>query len=270
MNLQRISSGTLMLLVGFSIGVQSTMASPQESVIRIRTTVNESWDDRDSRVPGDLNYQGRPLSYWLNIIRERDEKMISLAFEAIRSLGPRAAAAVPELTRTVSAPFTPIHIGKDSDEVIADKVYDIEVRSAAIDALASIGEPASPATMTLVQWALTVRVMPGYAGIGDVERFIDLVTLDAEYRIRVVDAVMAFGKPAVPTVVGLLKSPDAEQRKLAVLILGDEAFALAGDMLKSRNCDDKQLGIAILSDMKPIVATAYIANLKRSLLCDAN
>ena len=270
MNLPRIFPGTLMLLVVFFVGIPSTLASPQESVIRIRTTVNESWDDRDAVVPDDLTYRGRPLNYWLNIIRERDEKMISLAFEAIRSLGPRASTAVPELTRTVSAPFTPVHIGKDSDEVIADKLYDIEVRSAAIDALASIGEAASPATIPLIQWALTVRVMPGYVGIGDVERFIDLVTLDAEYRIRVIDAVMAFGKPAVPTVVRLLKSPDAEQRKLAVLILGDEAFVIAGDKLKSRNCDDKQLGMAILSDMKPIVATAYIADLNRSLLCDAN
>jgi hypothetical protein len=259
-----------MLLVVFFISVPSTMASPQESVIRIRTTVDESWDDRDVRIPDDLTYHGRPLSYWLNIIRERDEKMIALAFEAIRSLGPRASTAVPELTRTVSAPFTPVDIGKDSDEVIADKLYDIEVRSAAIDALASIGEAASPATIPLIHWALTVRVMPGYTGIRDIEQFIDLVTLDAEYRIRVVDAVMAFGKPAVPTVVRLLKSPDAEQRKLAVLILGDEAFAIAADKLKSRNCDDKQLGIAILSDLKPIVATAYIADLKRSLLCDTN
>jgi hypothetical protein len=270
MNLPRIFPGTLMLLVVFFVGTPSTLASPQESAIRIRTTVNESWDDRDAVVPDDLTYRGRPLNYWLNIIRERDEKMISLAFEAIRSLGPRAAAAVPELTRTVAAPFTPVHIGKDSDEVIADKLYDIEVRSAAIDALASIGEAASPATIPLIQWALTVRVMPDYMGIGDVERFIDLVTLDAEYRIRVIDAVMAFGKPAVPTVVRLLKSQDAEQRKLAVLILGDEAFVIAGDKLKSRNCDDKQLGMAILSDMKPIVATAYIADLNRSLLCDAN
>jgi len=270
MNLWRIYSGTLMLLAGFFVAILSTMASPQESVIQIRTTINESWDDRDAVVPDDLTYRGRTLSYWLNIIRERDENMISLAFEAIRSLGPRAAAAVPDLTRTVSAPFMPIHIGEDSDEVIADKLYDIEVRSAAIDALASIGESASPATIPLIQWALTVRVMPGDTGIGDVERFIDLVTLDAEYRIRVVDAVMAFGKPAVPTLVRLLNWSDVEQRKLAVLILGDEAFEIAGDKLKSRNCDDKQLGIAILSDLKPIVATAYIADLKRSLLCDAN
>jgi len=270
MNPWRISPSTLMLLVVFFVAIPSTLASPQESAIRIRTTLNESWDDRYVGAPDDLTYGGRPLSYWLNIIREHDEKMISLAFEAIRSLGPRAAVAVPELTRTVSAPFTAIHIGKDSDEVIADKLYDIEIRSAAIDALASIGESAVPATIPLIQWALTVRVMPDYTGIGDVERFIDLVTLDAEYRIRAIDAVMAFGKPAIPTVVRLLKSTDAEQRKLAVLILGDEAFVIAGDKLKSRNCDDKQLGIAILSDLKPIVATSYIAALKRSLLCDAN
>src|SRR5215510_9696309 len=118
MNLWRISAGTLMLLVVFFVAIPSTLASPQGSAIRIRTTVSESWDDRDVGVSGDLTYGGRPLSYWLNIIRERDEKMISLAFDAIRSLGPRAAVAVPELTRTVTAPFTPIHIGRDSDEVI--------------------------------------------------------------------------------------------------------------------------------------------------------
>src|SRR5215475_10252250 len=100
MNLYRISPGTLLLLVVFFVAIPSTLASPQESAIRIRTTLNKSSDGRDVGVLDDLTYGGRPLSYWLNIIRERDEKMISLAFEAIRSLGPRAAAAVPELTRT--------------------------------------------------------------------------------------------------------------------------------------------------------------------------
>src|SRR5262245_2201185 len=116
MNLWRISPGTLMLLIVFFVAIRRTLASPQERAIRVRTTLNESWYDRDVGVPDDLTYGGRPLSYWLNIIRERDEKLISLAFEAIRSLGPRAAVAVPELTRTVSAAFTPIHIGKDPDE----------------------------------------------------------------------------------------------------------------------------------------------------------
>jgi HEAT repeat protein len=208
------------------------------------------------------------LVYWLKIIRNRDEKMISLAFEAIRNLGPQAAVAVPELTRTVAAPFLPIRIGKDSNEMIADKLYDIELRSEAIDALASIGEAASPATIPIIDWALTIRVVPGNMSRDELERFMSLVTLDAEYRIRVITAVTAFGKPAVPVVVRLLKSSDIEKRKFATVILGEEALMIAEDLMKSGSCDDRQLAIAILSDMKPMVA--YLAELRQSVACEAN
>jgi hypothetical protein len=54
MNLWRISPSTLMLLVVFFVAIPSTLASPQESAIRIRTTLNESWDDRDVGAPDDL------------------------------------------------------------------------------------------------------------------------------------------------------------------------------------------------------------------------
>src|SRR5437879_2849908 len=67
-------------------------------------------------------YLGKKLSFWMKVIRDRDKEMISLAFDALRSLGPEAQAAVPDLTALVAAPFTPIRIGKDSQKVIASKL----------------------------------------------------------------------------------------------------------------------------------------------------
>jgi hypothetical protein len=113
-----------------------------------------------SSTPDEPRYLGKILSYWLKTIRYRDEQTLSLAFDAIRGLGPDAWPAAPELTRIVAAPFSPIRIGKDTEEQIADKLYDIEVRAEAIDALASIGESAATATMPVIRWALTERVIP--------------------------------------------------------------------------------------------------------------
>jgi hypothetical protein len=103
-------------------------------------------------------YQGKSLSFWVQVIRDRDEKLMQIAFDALRSMGPQAWPAVPELTQMVSAPFTAIHIGKDSDEEISSKLYDIEMRSEAIDTLATIGDAASSATIPIIDWALTIRV----------------------------------------------------------------------------------------------------------------
>ena len=38
-------------------------------------------------------YLGKPFSYWLWVIQNRDEQLISLAFDAVRGLGPQARAA---------------------------------------------------------------------------------------------------------------------------------------------------------------------------------
>jgi hypothetical protein len=224
-----------------------------------------------SRVADEPRYQGNALGHWLTIIRDRDEEKMSIAFEAIRTLGPEAAAAVPELTRIVAAPFSPIRIGHDSDEMIASKLYDLEFRSEAIDTLASIGEAASPATTVVIQWALTVRVVPDIRATRDDDiRFIDLVTLDAEYRVGVVAAVAAFGKPAVPALARLLKSSDIEKRKLAEMILGPDALEIAATLMKSTNCDDSQTALTIFGDLEPFVPKVYIAHLRRMLVCEAN
>src|SRR5207253_10610278 len=129
-------------------------------------------------------YASKPLSYWLKIIRNRDETMLSLAFDAVRNLGPDAGAAVPELTRVIAAQFTPIRIGKDSQEAIATKVIDIEIRGEAIDTLAMIGESAATSTLPLIRWALTPRVVAGISSnADDDELFIELVMMDTEQRM---------------------------------------------------------------------------------------
>jgi hypothetical protein len=223
------------------------------------------------RASDEPTYEGRSLSVWLKIIRDRHHDMIELAFDAIRRLGPQAGRAVPELAKIVSAPFTAIDIGNDSDDVVADKLYDIELRSEAIDALASIGEAAAPSTGAVIQWALTLRVAPqdGFTPAEN-ELFLQLVALDAEYRLRVIAAVTAFGRPAGEALVRTLKSQNVEKRKMAVAILGLDALTLAAHLLRSADCEDKQLAVAILNDMEPVVARSYITQLRRGLVCEAN
>jgi hypothetical protein len=197
--------------------------------------------------------------------------MISVAFDAIRSLGPDAWPAVPELTRIVAAPFVPVEIGKDSEETIASKLYDIELRSEAVDGLAAIGGAAAPSTASIIEWALTIRVLPGETSTREEdEQFIELVALDAQYRIGVIVAVSRFGRPAVPTLKRLLRSPDVEKRKFAVAILGEEALTIATDLLKSHDCEGQQLAITILNDMDPVVPRVYLDEMKKARACDAN
>lgn len=215
-------------------------------------------------------YQGEPLSYWLTSIRDRDDKIV-LAFDAIRDLGPDAWPAVEELTRIVAEPFTPVSIGVDRDDVIAPKLLSIHLRADAIDALTAIGEAAASSAAPLIQWALTVRVIPmNLDNVKDNELLVDLITIDVLERMRVAGAVARFGPAAAPAIVALLKSPDGEKRKLGVAILSENALPLAAYLLKSRNCEDRKRGIAILADMWPVVAKEHLGNLKTALVCDAD
>ena len=68
----------------------------------------------------------------------------------------------------------------------------------------------------------------------------------------------------------LLRSPDAERRKLAAIALGTDILPIATDFLTSRDCDDAQLGITLLKDLAPAVAPNYLAELQDMLTCDAN
>jgi len=155
--------------------------------------------------------------------------------------------------------------------MIAPTLFSIGLRAEAIDALTAIGEAAASSTVALIEWALTVRVIPiNLDDLKDGELFVDLITIDVLERMRVAGAVARFGPAAAPAIVALLKSPDGEKRKLGVAILSDGALPIVANLLKSRKCEDRKRGIAILADMWPIVAEAHLAALKTALVCDAN
>jgi hypothetical protein len=227
-------------------------------------------DKTSGGIQRDPTYHGEPLSYWVRSIRDRDEKIL-LAIDAVTDLGPDAWPAVGELTRIVAEPFTPVRIGVDQDDVIASKLFSLHLRADAIDALTAIGEAAASSSAPLIQWAVTVRVIPmNLDNVKDNELFVDLITLDVLERMRVAGAVARFGPAASPAIVALLKSPDGEKRKLGVAILNENALPIAAHLLKSRNCEDRKRGIAILDDMWPVVAKQHLAELKAAPVCNTD
>lgn len=74
-------------------------------------------DKTANETHGDSLSQGKPLSYWLRSIRDRDDE-IEGAFDAIIDLGPDAWPAVEPLTRFVAEPFVPVGIGVDLTDVL--------------------------------------------------------------------------------------------------------------------------------------------------------
>ena len=244
-------------------------------IFMIAISAMASWSAEEQRInnaagetPRESMYQGKPLSYWLRSLRDRDDKIV-LALDAMTDLGPDAWPAVEELTRIVAEPFTPVRIGEDLRDVVAAKLSSIRLRSGAIDALTAIGEAAASSTLPLIQWALAVRVIPINLDIlSDNELFVDLLTIDVLERMRVAGAVARFGPAAAPAVAALLKSSDDEKRKLAVAILSENTLPIVAHLLKSRNCQDQRRGIAILADMWPVVAKDHLTELKTALVCD--
>ena len=244
------------------VAIAAVLGWPADQRKSATTTLPAKWNLTSLAVQQEPAYMGKPLSYWLGSLRKRDSE-IADAFDAIRALGPDARAAVPELTRIVGEPFTPVQIGVDERDSIIAKLMDIQLRADSIDALASIGEAAAPSSATLIQWALTIRVAPGdKSDSKDQERFIDLVTLDVLERMRVAGAIAQFGRRAIPAVAALMASPDDEERKLAVAILSEKALPIAAELLKSENCDEREIGIAILVDMWPVMPKEHLIALK--------
>ena len=254
----------ILLMIGSSKGMSAIAQDryPSEFTPIIADALNQGDSVHEP------NYHGKPLSYWLGVIRDRDDDMMAQALDAIRSLGPAASVAVPDLTDLVAAPFTPIRIGVDSDDSIADKLYDIEIRSAAIDALASIGKASTPATVSVIEWALMPRVVPapGNSAIED-ELFVDFATLEVGYRIRVIDAIQQFGESALSETAKLLLSSNPEKRKFAVVILGTDVLPIAAELLKSSDCEHQRLGLTILGDLAPLISKAYLAQLSEIIVC---
>jgi hypothetical protein len=222
-------------------------------------------NDRDQLFQ-ERTYHGRPLTFWLKVIRDRDEDHLSAAFDAIHSLGPDAWVAVPELARLIEAPFTTINMDRDSEEVLAAKLFDISVRSKAIETLGWIGESAAPSTSALLKWGLMKRVSPPakHSAERD-ELFIELVAMDAEQRMRVAGAIAQFGSDSFPAIARMLASTDATKRKLAVAILSQDALPVATELLRSEACDDRELGLQILKDMDLVVAPSHIDELSRQI-----
>jgi hypothetical protein len=212
-------------------------------------------------------YMEKPLSYWMESLRNRGEEM-KLAFAAINTLGPDAESAVPELVRILSEPFTAIWVGADTREQVAAKVANIQLRAEAVDALGNIGAPAASSTPALIQWALMVRVVPmNVRTREEKELYIDLIAVDVLERMRVAGTVALFGKSAIQPVAVSLASQNDEERKLAVAILSEHAAPIAASLLKSDNCESRKLGIAILTDMWPVVSADHIKDLAGTLTC---
>ena len=227
-------------------------------------------DKTASETQGELMSQGKPLSYWLRSIRDRDDE-IELAFDAIIDLGPGAWPAVEPLTRIVAEPFTPVRIGVDRDDAIGAKLFNMQLRADAIDALTAIGKAAATSTVPVIQWALTVRFIPvNLDNLKDQELFVDLITIDVLERMRVAGAVARFGLATAPAIAALLESSDGERRKLGVAILSENVLPIVAHLLKSGNCEDRKRGIAILADMWPVIAKNHLVELKSAVACAAN
>jgi hypothetical protein len=226
----------------------------------------ENGDNNHDKLFQERTYLGKPLTFWLKALRDRDEENLSDAFEAIHSLGPDAWVAVPELSRVVDAPFEPIRIGTDSVETIASKLYDITVRTEAIETLGWIGEPAAASTPELIKWGLVQRISMDFKRSPENnDIFIELIAMDAEQRMHVAGAVAQLGPDTFPLLARMLASSDASKRKLAVAILSQDALPVAVDLLHSGTCEERQLGLQILKDMDLVTARGQIDELSNEI-----
>jgi hypothetical protein len=214
--------------------------------------------------------KGRPLSSWIDSIRDGDEDM-DMAFQAIQSMGPGASAAVPEMMDILDQPFVGIRIGVDDDDEIAQKLSDIQLRSDAVDSLAAMGSAAAPATVSLIKWALTKRVIPeNLETERDYKSFVDLVSMDVLERVRVVNVISGFPREAAPAILRLINSSNKDEQKLAVAILQEHTLPIAAALLKSAKCDDRKLGVAILMDLWSVVPADHLLDLRLSAECSTS
>jgi hypothetical protein len=232
----------------------------------------DSYGQLQTRIRGVDNAQedpvalGQPLSHWLKVIHDRNSQELELAFDAIITLGPAASPAVPDLTQIVAEPFTPIRVGQDGKGEVLAKFRSILTKGGAVDSLRAIGTGAAKSAPSVIEWSLTVRVLPPENGAPD-PLYIDLVAMDVLERMRGAGALSEFGIGAAPAVQQLLESGDAEKRKFAVAILNDASLPIVSDLLKSRNCRDRMLGLYVLGDMWPVVASSHLDALTDILAC---
>src|SRR3954470_24658421 len=77
------------------------------------------------------DFQGKPFTYWVQVLRDRDDKM-DFAFASIRQLGPRAVGALPELKKILEEPFSPIVVGTIHRNDLLASLANIELRGKAV------------------------------------------------------------------------------------------------------------------------------------------
>jgi hypothetical protein len=195
---------------------------------------------------------------------------VELAFDAIVELGPAARKAVPELTRIVAAPFTPIRVGKDDRSEVLSKLLDIQLRAGAVDSLAAIGEGAAATAPAVIQWSLTIRVLPSDVRTPNDAFYIELVGMDVLERMRGAGAMARFGVRAADAVQELVESRDNEKVKFATAILSEGSLPIATSLLASESCRDRVLGLTLLADMWPVVAVDHLKALKDIVACPAD
>ncbi len=210
---------------------------------------------------------GQPLSHWLKVIESRDPDAVEQAYDAIVELGPAAWRAVPELTRIVAEPFTPIRIGTDDRREVLSKLLNIHLRAGAMDSLGAIGTAAASAAGPVIRWALTIRVLPSEVRTPDDAFYIELVGMDVLERMRGAGTTAQFGLEAADAVQELMESRDDEKIKFATAILSDGSLPIATDLLMSANCRDRKLGLTLLADMWSVVAIDHIKALKDIVAC---
>jgi hypothetical protein len=209
---------------------------------------------------------GEPLSHWIKVIRERNTEELGMAFDAIVELGPAASAAVSELTQIVAEPFTPIRLGRDDKSEVLTKLRMIFMKGGAIDSLGAIGEKAAPSARSVIEWSLTIRVLPPEDRSANA-LFIELVSMDVMERMRGAGTVAQFGIGAAPAVQELMESADSDRRKFAVAILNEAALPIVSSLMNSGSCRDRMLGLSALADMWPVVASSHLDYLTEILAC---
>lgn len=219
-----------------------------------------------NRVQKDPVSLGKPLSYWIKAIHDRNVEELESAFDAIVELGPRASAAVPELTQIVAEPFSPIRIGIDDRRQLLTKLQIILMKGAAIDGLGAIGPEAAPSARSVIEWSLTIRVLPPEDRAADAI-FLELVFMDVLERMRGAGTVAQFGIEAAPAVLELMESDNSDRRKFAVAILNEATLPIVSDLMKSENCRERMLGLSVLGDMWSVVPSSHLDALTDMLAC---
>lgn len=235
-----------------------------------RKVANGKSSDRSTTHQDDPISMGKPLSYWISVIRNRDNEGYERAFEAIFELGPKASPAVPELTAIIDAPFEPVRIGQDSPQEIRGKLIDIHIRAGAIDSLGSIGAAAASSAEPAIRWGLTARVIAPDAESARNRLYIELVGVDVIERMRVAGVIARFGVGGAGAIQKLLDSPDGEKHKFAAAILNEAAVTIATELMQSPRCEQRRTGLSLLTGMWPVVSRDHLSMLHNALGCAEN